>query len=275
MSLDGEAPGELLVCGEGAITSHLFVLAPNNSGSTFLAGALARSPGAWHLEREGQHVEGFVGPSSRGTGARLLWASRPEWIATFRDPAARDWPRTRRAWHFKARAFQAGATALVVTSPPFLLFAEELAVAFPEARFIVLVRNPYAVAEGIMRRPSAAPVAAGDAIEAAAARHIVAALAAQAENCRTLGDRALFLRYEDMCHDPAVAARAIQALAPALGPVALDRSLPVKGEYHEPLRDMNDQQIARLGPERLAALNAVFDGHRGLLEGFGYARIGA
>ncbi|WP_260582036.1 sulfotransferase [Sphingopyxis sp. PET50] len=261
----------MIVGGEGAIARHLFLLAPNNSGSTFLAAALARCALAWSLPREGQHVAGFHGPSSRGTGTRLLWAADPASIAAFRDPAAYDWSRTRRAWHFHARAVSDDADTLVVASPPFLLIADQLAAAFPDAAFLIMVRNPYAVAEGIIRRGAeAGPAAPGTSLATAAARHIVAALAAQRANGAALGNRAACFTYEEMCAAPAETAARIAALVPSLADLDINRSLPVKGRYHERLRDMNADQIARLTPGQTADLTAVFAAHRDDLAAFGY-----
>ena len=47
---------------ERAVGTHLFGIAPNNSGSTFLKEALATCRATWNLSREGQHVLGFAGP---------------------------------------------------------------------------------------------------------------------------------------------------------------------------------------------------------------------
>lgn len=262
----------MIVGAAGAVRRPLFLLAPNNSGSTFLAAALAECARAWSLPREGQHVAGFHGPSSRGTGTRLLWAATPASVATFRDPAAYDWTRTRRAWDFHARAGQADADTLVVASPPFVLIADALAAEFPDAAFLIMVRNPYAVAEGILRRGAAAgPVAAGDSLATTAARHIVAALAAQEANIAALGARAAAFTYEQMCTDPATVAARIAALVPGFSDLALGEARAVKGRYDEPLRDMNADQIARLAPDEIADLDAVFDTRRDLLARFGYA----
>ncbi len=254
-----------LLGGTGAIRQHLFVLAPNNSGSTFLTRALGLSPGAWSLPREGQHLPGFAGPSSRATGTGLLWAATPERIAAFADPAAYDWARTRRAWHFHARAETPAASVLVIASPPFVLIADQLAQAFPEARFVLLVRNPWATAEGILRGTPGPPD------PAVAARHLVAAFAAQRRNRDLLGPRATSLTYEAMCRDPGAAAAGIEALVPALGPVTLDRRIAVKGSYDEQLRDMNAEQIARLAPSARAAIDPIFAVPRELFAAFGYA----
>lgn len=259
--------GQIYVGGAGAIRQHLFVLAPNNSGSTFLTRALGLSPGAWSLPREAQHVEGFAGPSSRGTGTGLLWASTPENLALFTDPAAYDWERSRRAWHFQAEAYQPDASVLALGSPPFLLIAKELATHFVEAQFLVMVRNPYAMVEGILRGTP------GALDPAAAARHVMVALQHQRANQQKLGERAICFDYETMCREPDSVAAKISALVPQLGGVLLSRKLPVKGNYDEELRDMNADQIARLTPHQISAANSVFDADWPLLEYFGYAKL--
>lgn len=255
-----------LIGAMGAIRRHLFVLAPNNSGSTFLTKAIAGSPGAWALPREGQHVPGFTGPSSRGTGAGLLWAADAETVARFTDPAAYDWERNRRAWHFHARTDHPGGTVLVLSSPPFLLIADQLAAAFPDARFVVLVRNPWATIEGIVRGSPGEPAE----ILPAAVRHVIAALEQQRRNQAQLGPRGLAISYEEMCREPEGVGARIAALVPELGTVALRQRLAVKGNYDEELRDMNADQIARLSPTMRAAIDKAFEPHSDLLAAFGY-----
>jgi hypothetical protein len=264
-------PSPRLIGGMDAIREHLFVLAPNNSGSTFLTRALGLSPGAWSLPREGQHLSGFAGPSSRGTGTGLLWAANADAIARFSDPAAYDWQRTRSAWHFQATAGHAQAKVLVVSSPPFLLIADQLARHFPDARFVLMVRNPYAMVEGILR---GTPGGTGNLETAsAAARHVVAVLERQSANRAVLGKLAVSFTYEEMCRNPQAISARILELTPALGAVRLDRRVAVKGNYDEDLRDMNAEQIARLNSTTVAVIEAVFDCHRPLFDALGYARL--
>ena len=47
---------------ENTIAAHLFVVCPNNSGSSFLASALAACRAVWSLPREGQGIPGYAGP---------------------------------------------------------------------------------------------------------------------------------------------------------------------------------------------------------------------
>lgn len=259
---------------ETLVKTHLFLISPNNSGSTFLRRALALSHHVWSLQREGQHMPGFAGPSTRGTGASLIWASSDKWIDLFSDPAAFDWQRTRRAWYFHASAHDPEASVLAVASPPFLLQVDQLAAAFGDARFLFVLRNPYAMVEGICRRADRQPIAPGDDIRTVAARHAVACFERQRDNLARHGDRGTYFTYETMCDAPGEVERAIIALVPALSDLQLDRKIKVKSIYDEQLRNMNPDQIARLTPEDLCVINRVFDERRELFDAFGYARIG-
>ena len=58
----------------GAVGTHLFGIAPNNSGSTFLKEALATCRATWNLQREGQRMLGFAGPATHEDGA-LIWST--------------------------------------------------------------------------------------------------------------------------------------------------------------------------------------------------------
>jgi hypothetical protein len=261
---------QLYVGGAGAITSHLFILAINNSGSTFLARALACSSGAWGLPREGQHIAGFVGPSSRGTGTGLLWAATPEREAQFTDPKAYDWAQSRRAWHFQAQAYAPDGSVLVLSSPPFLLIAEELAHAFPDARFLLMTRNPLPVIEGILRGTAGEDASAQHAVLDDAVAHVLRAMEVQLHNRAALGDRVTTFSYEAMCATPDAVGAQISRLVPALGPVDLDRQIAVKGNYDERLRNMNDDQLARLDPALRSAIEQRLAQHAELLAQFGY-----
>ena len=260
------------------IRCHLFVVAPNNSGSTFLYGALAACAGAWALPVEGQAVSGYAGPMTL-RGARLaIWADSPRKMALFADPARHDWPRNRKTWYFHARAKCADASVFVEKSSQHVLQVAQLAGHFADARFLFMVRDPYAVCEGICRnyrRRFGRPSQADFRLEARAARHVINCLAHQranidADRAGAAGSRGIAFTYEQMCADPTSVARQIERLVPTLGKVDLRPALAVKGRYREPLRNMNEDQIAALAPRQIAAFNAVFEAHRPLLGYFGY-----
>ena len=267
------------------VTTHLFGVCPNNSGSTFLLKSLAACRAAWSLHREGQRALGFAGPVNfrplaPGEPAPiLLWAAAPHWIDRFEDPARYDWPRIRKAWYFQAEARTPEATVFCTKTPQHLLVVDELARHFRNAKFLFMVRNPYAVCEGICRYMEGLPpheVARWKALfpvrslPELAAAHVVACLSRQRRNLEAYGDRGVFFTYEAMCAEPERVARAIQALVPEIDDLNLRRRVPVKGTYHEMLTDMNARQIARLGAGRIAALTSLFRKHRDVLDCFGY-----
>ena len=275
-TMSGEGP---LCYGAGRglellVTTHLFAIAPNHSGSTFLAAALSTCRATWNLPSESHNVLGYAGPApGRGELARAwkIWASRRRWRDVLADPSLYDWPRIRRAWYFQAWGRDPRAAVFVTKSPPYLLLVDELARHFANSKFLFMVRNPYAMCEGICRIVELRRLLpAGVNVPEAAAKHAVACLEQQRRNLEAHRGRGIFFTYEAMCAEPERVARRIRALVPELDDVELRQRLRVKGRYDEMLTDMNARQMARLKPERIAAFNRVFRAHRGLLGHFGY-----
>ena len=286
---------------ESMITAHLFVVCPNNSGSSFLASALAACRAVWSLPREGQGIPGYAGPVTTRDPELAIWAAGPRSIGLFTDPDRHDWARTRKAWYFFARAHDPGASVFVAKSSQHVFQVGQLARHFRNPRFAFMVRNPYAVCEGICRNfrrrfgGRRLPRAAGRrSLEETAAAHVVHCLARQRRNVEACGvcpqapsgpalgassggrsrilsgSRGVFFTYEAMCADPERVARLIRSLAPELADLDLRRRLPVKGRYDEVLTDMNARQIGRLTAGQVAAFNRVFHEHRDALDYFGY-----
>ena len=252
------------------ITTHLFIMCPNNSGSTFLKNALATSRRTWNLEKEGQHTFGFAGPSTRGEGAGLIWASNQQWIDVFSNAMAYEWPVTRKAWYFQAFARAANARVFVTKSPPFLLNVHLLLRHFQNARFIFMVRDPYAVVEGITRRRGRHVIPPDVDLFVVAATHIMKCFQYQRHNAETYTERGVPFTYEEMCDRPERVGRLIQGLVPELDDLVLRQRVPVKKTYDEVLRNMNAQQISRLTASDLGRINEVFQQHQDLLDYFHY-----
>ena len=265
------------------LDAHLFVICPNDSGSSFLLHTLEACRMVWRLPREGVQMHGYAGPLPNrphgpdGWIPGLLWASEPRWIDLFANPRNYDWPHTRKAWHFHAFAADAHASVFVTKSPPLVLCVEQLNRHFRNARFLFMVRNPYAVCEGICRYyrnsfPSCYRrqfQESGKCLPTAAATHAVNCLAWQRRNVEAWGSQSAFFTYERMCAEPEAVAGEIRALAPQLAGLDLRRRVKVKG-YDETLTDMNARHFARLEADDLAAFNRVFEMHKDILGHFGY-----
>lgn len=250
------------------IQTHLFLLCPNNSGSTFLIRVIENNPNIWSLIREGQHVPGYAGPRARGSNMHLRWASTPEERARYRDSNSYDWNKIKQAWYFQATASNKDATIFATKAPPFLLIADMLEANFSNPKFIIMVRNPYAMAEGIMRRyPSSRDMLIQ------IATHILNCFEIQAENIEKLKGRCTFFTYEEMCAEPEKITKKIQTLEPTLQNLEFDKPVPVKGLYNEPLTNFNARQIEKISKEQIDILNEEFSARSHLIERFGYSLL--
>ena len=269
------------------VTTHLFVICPNNSGSAFLHNALATSRRVWKLPHEGRKTLGYFGPSPKNDGrlapSKRIWASRKRWLDIKQDPATYDWPRNRRIWYFQAYAHDPRATVFVEKTPEHLLVLSDLVRHFRNARFLFMVRNPYAVCEGICRvlrerlhygRGGGTRIAGGRTLETVAARHVATCLEYQRRNVEAHGDRGIFFTYETMCAEPERVAHEIRMLVPELDDLNLRQRIATR-RYHEMLTNMNARQIACLTPGQIAAFNRVFRRHRAVLDHFGYEMMDA
>lgn len=255
------------------IDTHLFILCPNNSGSTLLKNVFAHSRHTWNLSREGQRTFGFVGPRLHDQNRQLIWSARAEWAKAYADPQHFDWNVSKQAWYAQATAIDAQASVFVEKSPPFIMIPELLQQAFCNTRFVFMVRNPYAMYEGIIRRRLANPPNDPEDPRRLAAWHVVNCLARQRFNIEQYSDVSTFFTYEQLCETPHQCADDIRRLVPVFGDLDLTRQVVVKGMYDEPLRNMNEQQLATLQPQDLAIANEVFGRHETLLQFFGYGLI--
>ena len=264
---------------ERLVVVHLFVICPNNSGSTFLQGALAACRATWNLPREGQETPGYVGPSSARPlqpgfpTTNLLWASDRFWMDRHADTDAYDWPRTRKAWYRLAYARDPRACVFVTKTPAHLLVVDDLARHFRNPRFLFMVRNPYAVCEGIFRqygflshkfKALAEFRGTGRSLPEAAATHAVDCLARQRRNLEghlnpeagearrgapiVRSGRGVFFSYETMCAHPRRTARAIEAAAPAPASAG-EGTLPGNADRHERPSSCAPRRAGRRGAQ--------------------------
>ena len=134
---------------------HLFICVPNNSGSSLVQKLLASSPTVATLPQEGQHVDGFAGPVPRELGVTHFYSESD----VFTKAESYDWPEIRRVWQLHWEGDNPKAAIRVEKSPPNVVRIQMLDAEFPEAHFIISWRNPYAMAEGILRNNGQAQVA--------------------------------------------------------------------------------------------------------------------
>jgi hypothetical protein len=82
-------------------------------------------------------------------------------------------------------------------------------------------------------------------------------------NRETLADH-LFVRYEDVCDHPGGVARRLSEFISELGSLDGERVFEVMDQTGR-IRNLNEQQIARLDAADLAEINAILEPHRDLV----------
>jgi hypothetical protein len=233
---------------------YLFILCSHSSGSTALWKLLQTSVNVSALPLEGQFIE-TVQPIMRAS----IWAEDKEL----------PWAEIKAEWE---KFWDTSKPVLVEKSPPNLLEAFEIQKWFPEACFIVMVRNPYAYCEGTKRRGRAGlgygPAASYEEIAAGWIRETEY----QIRNIKAL-DRVIQLTYEELTQQPDRIAKRILAFLPEIGKLDLDAPLMIHslhGWFERPVTDLNAMQIARLTDQDIDEINRSLKLHPEVMSFFGY-----
>lgn len=229
---------------------YLFILAPPFSGSTLLNELLSTSSCVSTNNalgtREGQQLPGV---------RKLLWESNNKY-----DPEAPyDWPFIRRQW---LKYWDITKPVLLEKSPPNIVRATALAHHFVPASFIIMVRDPYAVCESMIRRGQNAAEAAAFAVRC---------LRFQKQNIEKL-QRFIFFRYEELTDAPENVREKLIAFMPALQDLDIHRIFKAHNFKNAPMPigNMNHEKVANLSPTQLAEINAVFKQNEHILAHFNY-----
>jgi len=258
---------------------YLFIICMNNSGSTLLERVLKDCPNVVGFLAPGgpdQQVNGqrFVTdlmptPGKMEVRCRRIWIEQADVLG---DEKRYDWPaikkRWRREWARNPKFRTANPRIFLEKSPANVLRATMLQKHFPNASFILMQRNPYAVAEGIRRRTK---IPLGRAVQ-----HWIRCARQQMHNETTLHS-VLRLSYEDLSRRPEYCRDKLLEFMPQLGEIDLQREVSVQsieGKVRRPITNYNEQQIARLTAEDIAEINRDLSRIPEVMTHFGYAVIG-
>jgi Sulfotransferase family len=230
--------------------TYLFILCPPYSGSTILWKLVATSDAVSSLPNEGQFLP----------EVQAEMRERP-WDETRVLP----WGRIKSVWD---GYWNHDKPILLEKSPPNLIRTDAILAHFDPVRFLLMVRDPYAHCEGLMRRNG------WDA--ARAAQFSVRCLRQQARNAATLPD-ALAFTYEALADDPQAIARRIEAFLPALGMLKAADSFhadSIDGFVDRRIVNLNERKIEQLSPQVLDEIDGVLSQHVDVLRHWGYALRG-
>ena len=227
--------------------SWIFILGCNNSGTTLLSELLSAHPLIRTLPKEGQRVTRAI-PNSAAYGIGRVFSQRLDLFRWTEEHDGSCLPRLRYDWAWQ---FTPPPGYLLEKSPPNTLRARWLQRHFRPSRFIVLVRHPYAVCEGITRRTRYK-------LDEAAAHWALVHTILREDMARL--DQCLIVRYEDLCDRPAdhlVALEQFLDLPDGFSPAVLRqrfRSHNLDGTP-KPLQNLNARSLKRLSRADLDLIN--------------------
>ncbi len=233
------------------MSSYLFLLCPPYSGSTLLWKLLSTSANVSSLPSEGQFL-----PELKDIMRESPWKAEAEL----------PWPDIKRVWE---TYWDRDKPLLLEKSPPNMIRTRHIRRHFQPVRFIIMVRNPYAQAEGLMRH--------NNWTVQRAANFSMMCLRTQLDNARELDD-ALVMTYESLVEDPA---RACTRLADFAGELAdIDQQAnfeihSIDGTLSRPITNLNGKKIAALSADDIAAMNEIFIEHRDTISAWGYDLLAA
>lgn len=246
----------------------LFITVANNSGSKLLVQLVAECKNVVALPREGERYVDIPSCITR------MWTQTKE-RAKMEDESNYNFVHIKDEWHKlwkQSRHFnKANPRVFLEKSPPNVLRAQMYEKNFPNAYFMIMVRNPYAVVEGILRRcHKRRPVAE-------CTKHWIDTSRKQIENIEVLENNVWFT-YEDLCDRPKIVKPKIDAFMPEISDINLRKKLKTHsqlrgGKFFSPPVNLNKIQIKRLTADDIKIINTYLEKNLDLLEFFGYKLI--
>jgi hypothetical protein len=241
----------------------LFVVGCYNSGTELLVRILGNHPQIAALPEEGQFLTDQFAADYE-LGLPRMWILREDLFRLTENDAGPDAARLKKEW---AMRLDRSRPVFLEKSPPNAARTRWLQKHFENAYFVAIVRNGYAVAEGIRRKAEPYHLKDGWPVSLCArqwnrSNEILVEDSAALKNV-------MWVRYEDLVAEP------VAQIGRLLRFIELDGSgsanliagsLQVH-EKNEPIRNMNEESIARLNA---AERSIVTHEAEAMLHHFGY-----
>lgn len=243
------------------IIKHLFLLCPNNSGSTFIQESFRKCKKVAVLDDEGQFTPGFQSELSSDHDLDFIFTLEPKLFEN--QKGLNEWHANEYYWNQIWNKNNPDADWKFEKSPPNILRPHLILDCFVNVSFIIMVRNPYAMAEGILRaNPNASIQDIGN--------HVLNCLTIQRKNCYLKGNNLTFT-YEDMCDRPEWVETQIKTkfeIDDFTLSANKDRHSKIKNNS---VKNYNDEQISRLKKYHIIELNKIFSTATDTLDFWGYS----
>lgn len=243
----------------------IFLVGCYNSGTTLLAELLGQHPSISALPTEGHFItDQFV--KDYEVGLPRMWVEREDLFRLNEEDQGPDPVRLKKEWGMR---LDLSKPVLLEKSPPNSAKTRWLQKHFENAYFIGIIRNGYAVAEGITRKAKPAHLKDSWPIEMSAYqwKHSNEVLKKDAEHLRHY----IWVSYEDLAADTMGTLNKITEFVgiPGFEGFENDRTWSIH-ERDEKVRNMNDESIQRLDRQQIDLINQVAGD---AIEAFGYTKL--
>ena len=240
----------------------VFIVGCYNSGTTLLSEVLSSHHSISGLPTEGQYLTDEIA-ADHELGLSRMWVRRED---LYRLTEADDGPNVTRIKKEWGMRLDLSKSILLEKSPPNSARTRWLQKHFENSHFIAIIRNGYAVTEGICRKAQPIHLADGWPIEMSAY---------QWKRCNEVLEKDskflkhfMWVKYEDFTENPkGVLTDIVKYLGlKDLKGVDLSRKWTIH-EKKQPIKNLNKENIRNLSSEDIKAINKVTEG---ALVHFGY-----
>lgn len=243
----------------------VFLVGCYNSGTTLLSELLSQHPEISALSTEGHFItDQFV--KDYDIGLPRMWVDREDIFCLNENDEGPDVIRLKKEW---AMRLDLSKPVLLEKSPPNSSKTRWLQKNFENAYFVGIVRNGYAVAEGISRKANPKHLINSWPIEKSA--HQWARSNEILEKDSKHLERFLWVSYEDLTDDISAT---LQKITDFVGIKDFEDLNSEKRwsihERDEKIRNMNEESISRLSSEKIDIINNIA---KKMLTHFGYSKI--
>lgn len=243
----------------------VFIVGCYNSGTTLLSELMGRHPEISAIPTEGHFItDQFI--KDYDIGLPRMWVDREDIFRLTEEDKGPDVDRIKKEWGMR---LDLSKKILLEKSPPNSARTRWLQANFENAYFIGIVRNGYAVSEGISRKGDPKHLDEGWPIERSA--HQWARSNEILEKDSTRLNHFVWVKYEDLTESPQ---NTLDDITRFLGlspfPEARLNSEFSIHERKDSVRNLNSVSIERLNREQIDTINSVAGT---MLERFSYDRL--
>lgn len=243
----------------------LFLVGCYNSGTTLLAELLGNHPEISALPTEGHFItDQFV--KDYDIGLPRMWVEREDLFRLNEDDEGPDPLRLTKEW---AMRLDCRKPVLLEKSPPNSAKTRWLQKHFENVHFVGIIRDPYAVSEGITRKADPMHLPDSWPIEMSAYQWMRSnqVLQQDAEHLK----RFMWVTYEELAEDTIGTLNKITEFVGLQGfdHFEADRNWSIH-ERNEQVRNMNAESIKRLSQEQIERITQVAGE---MIDTFGYKRL--